>query len=435
VALLTRLPWLASGAHRYDAFGMAEWTWELTDRGTFGFYQADLEVAPDHLPGDLWILFALGRGIHLVLPQFNFFDPFYAVVLKVIAVSADVAIALLLLALGRTLGRDQLGVLVGLGWACCPAAVIVSAVWGQWDALSMALVLGAILAALRYRLVTGSVLLTLACLVKPQLALVAPTLATFVLRTGTDRGVTPLVALKQWIHREWPTTLRAAGSALATVLVICLPFGVSLTGLFTQWSLFERLRFALDRYQATTLGAFNLWIVPLGRAEAPLDGTVAGFGLTYAEIGLVLVITSLAVAMHGAWRIPDPVLAMSWASTVAMLGSFLFTTRAHERYLFPALVLAFVLCLVRPRMWWVAASLSLTLFFSVWSSLAWEWNPGGTTLGVSRDLIVRCLSLMNLLNLCAVVVTGLRWSQVSFTVPGRTADRHRHGPGRPVSAD
>ena len=398
--LLCRIPFFASGIHGYDGYGMAEWTWALAEHGPGPFYATAMEVAPDHLPGDLWILWILGAPIHALGTGFDFYSPAWVIVLKSVASLGDVAIALGVYAIGRRVTTAGMALLVALGFALNPAAIIIAGVWGQWDSLSMAAVILGLLAVLRGRLPLGTVLIVFACLVKPQLGILLPGAGVYVVRT-----LLLGVGWRAWPWRRLGATVLAG---VATFYALCLPFGVSLLGIWTSWSIGDRLAFAMDRYQSTTLGAFNLWLIPIGREVAPLDSEYVVWALNYREVGLCLLVLACGVAWVGAWRMPDPRDGLFWSSLVTTLGFFLFATRAHERYLFPAMTLSFLLVLVSRRAWWVPVTLSLTLFCSIWSSLAWEWVPGGTTLGVSRDMIVQVLSLANLLVFGGVLWMGWR---------------------------
>ena len=407
LVLLARLPFFGMAAHRYDAYGMAEWTWALAERGPTRFYDLALEVAPDHLPGDLWILWLMGAPLHALDPGFDFYAHPYTLMLKTVALLADLAIALGLLAIGCKLGKPTLGTGLAVAFALNPAAIIISAVWGQWDALSVAAIVVALYALLGGRWTLAAVCAVFACLVKPQLGIILPGMLIYLSRTS----------LVGFVWRDWPwrKLLAAAAAGVATFYALCLPFGVSLFGLFTAWSIGDRLAFAADRYQSTTLGAFNLWLLPIGREVAPLDSDYLVGSLTYREVSICLLVLACGIAWWGAGRLPDPRAALLWSSVVTTLGVFLFATRVHERYLFPAMALSFLLVLVQRRAWWIPAALSLTLFLSVWSSLAWEWVPGGTTFGVSRDLIVRVLALVNLLAFGGVLKLG--WDHRSRQAP------------------
>ena len=83
---------------------MAEWTWALVTHGRRAFYAVPLEVAPDHLPGDLWILSLLGVPIHAIANSYNFYDQSFSIVLKVIAIINEIlAVGLGILTIGSAL--------------------------------------------------------------------------------------------------------------------------------------------------------------------------------------------------------------------------------------------------------------------------------------------------------------------------------------------
>lgn len=411
--VVARLSVFGAGVHGYDSYALREWTWALVQHPISSFYGLDLEVAPDHLPGDLWILYALGRLTWWVSPGFNFYDVSYLHVLKAVPLIADMGIVVLLFLMARPRLGERGALLVAAAYALNPASIVITGVWGQWDPLSLLVALAAVQALLSRRITLAMVLLTLACLIKPQFGFLVPIFALAWLRSVWPADASDHIAgMQQAMSRYWRTIVRTIGAMLGTVMLVCVPFGVSVTGAFTGWSIVQRLAFALDRYQATTLGANNLWMLPIGRGNPPWDGEVIAFGLTYQEVGTLLVVVCLVAACVLVVRIPDPAEGIIWSATFMMLAAFLFSTRMHERYMFPVVGLSLALCITGSRYWPVALGASIAVFTNVYLSLTWGWGNGHTDLAplpmLDRDIVPRLLSLGTLVLFAILVSYGIR---------------------------
>jgi hypothetical protein len=102
-----------------------------------------------------------------------------------------------------------------------------------------------------------------------------------------------------------------------------------------------------------------------------------------------------------------------------MMASFLFSTRMHERYMFPVVGLSLVLCVFCARYWSLALVATLAVFANVYLSLTWGWGNGQTDLPpipmLDRDLVPRVLSLATMVMLAVLATYGCRTVRVRWT--------------------
>ena len=104
----------------------------------------------------------------------------------------------------------------------------------------------------------------------------------------------------------------------------------------------ERLSVASDTFHAATFGAPNLWAVLLPGVVN--DSTPVG-GIPARELGhllfalALLAVAGIAVAARDRLTVPQ---TLSWAAAASAYSFYVFETRCHERYLFPAVVLLLV---------------------------------------------------------------------------------------------
>ncbi|MGC4107454.1 MAG: glycosyltransferase family 39 protein [Thermomicrobiales bacterium] len=419
VGLAIRLALTPVEAFVYDRRAFTEWMIALQLRPLADFYHLPLHIPADHLPGTLWLLTALGtiaswmgvagdRGIAGLTPQEA--QPF----LKALPILADLLVGSLIFAIVRSVAPDRrrAPLVAAAGWLLSPGVVFISAVWGQWDAISLVFVLAAILSALQARRGRASwtmavpSLIALAMLMKPQFAILAPILGLFLLVPHAEGRLPRSVA--EGRRMAW-AIWRGAGWRLAIGGVIAVgivtlagwPFHVGLLPLDGWETYTERASFAANRFQGTTYGAVSLWLIPLGTHHPPHDSQHVWGSLSAAHLGWGLVAVSalagIAVAHRHRWNATGLIAGC----TVTYLGLALFATRMHERYLLPALALSLLLAGVRPAFGTIlpAAALSLAYFASVYLSY--------TSYAVNEQLPLRDLRTGTMLStLGAIGVTA-----------------------------
>ncbi|MBA2276951.1 MAG: hypothetical protein H0W06_04235 [Chloroflexia bacterium] len=407
--LLIRVALVPWGAFEYDIGAMREWTRQLVSAPLAEFYAAEMEVPPDHLPGDLWLLWLLGRGARLVAPGTDFTSDWYMAALKLVAVVADLLIGVLLFTIARGLAGSRRALIVAAAFVLNPAVIFVSAVWGQWDSVSMAVALAALLLLLRGRIAWALPVLAVAVLIKPQLALLGPLFVVYAVRRVLP-ATAPHIGLRTWLgglRRMLPALVVGGAGSVLAALVLCLPFDVGLPGMPARWSILDRLAFAADRYPLTTYNAFNLWALPIGTAEAPDDSVEALFGFSASQIGLGLLLVAFAGALVGTALIEDREFAVLWGCLAAALAVFLLPTRVHERYLFPALVFVVLAWGLAPRLRWAALGLTLSGLANLYLVYAF-WKPAIYPAILHTAWSVRGIALVNLAIFALVMVGGGR---------------------------
>lgn len=402
VAVRAVLAVLAQG-HGSDQETYRTWGRALRNHPIADFYA----VVPDadHLPGDLWLHAALA---HLADPD----SAAYPLLLKGVPILADLVIAVALLVMvGRFAGR-RAGRASALAYLWCPAPVLVGAVWGQWDQVSIAILIAAVALAIEHphRLWPAAALATWALLIKPQLAL----------------GVVVVLLVAPSGRRLANLLARAAIPALVTAVLLCGPFGVGLTS-GARWSLADRLTAAADRYTGVSLGAPNLWTILMPGWH--LDDELF-LGIPARVLGHVLLAVVLAAAVLLArhamrtGRMTRPA-AAAWAVMIALGGFFMLETRNHERYFMPWLVASILwAALARPlllRRTLPVVVLGVTTALTVLASQGSLW-PGDW-----RDVTYRILAPIQL-----VILGILLWLGAAALGRGWRLDlRHGQTQARP----
>ena len=285
------------------------WAERLAAIGPGRFYEPG--YFSDYPPGFLYVLWLLG----------GLFDgDLLRAAVKTISIPADIAIAVLLARLvWRHAGRAAAVLTAGL-WSLQPAPIFAGPFWGQVDAVGTLPFLGALLAAGARRWLLAGALAATAMMIKPQFAIALGVVLT-------------AAAAANIRDRAWLPVLRAAGAAVVTGVLLALPFGLGL-GAFVAL-----VRSASETYPYTSLYAFNIWAI-IGDFWKPDDA--------YVVIGGVLLAIGLLASVIPLWWRRDTATLLAVGASAAMAFYFL-PTRAHERYLFPALVLLLPFAVLRRR--------------------------------------------------------------------------------------
>jgi Gpi18-like mannosyltransferase len=305
-----------------DVALFVDWGERIARLGPGSFYQPGYFA--DYPPAFLYVLWLLAA----------FFDgEALRLAIKSISIPADVTIALISATLVWRHGSPGGGVLAAALWSFAPGAVIAGPYWGQVDAVGTLVVLLALVATASKRWIAGGALAGLAAVLKFQygLALVV---------------VVATAAIEAWRTRS-PRPLLAVPVAAVVALAVSLPFR---QGPLELWRL---LRSAGEEYPFTSLYAFNVWAVSPGfwKDDDP-----------YVVIGGLLLGAAVLGACAPLWWRRDTATLLG-AAAIATLAFYFLPTRAHERYLFPAIALLVPFAAARDRV--LLPYLGLSLAFAL----------------------------------------------------------------------
>jgi dolichyl-phosphate-mannose-protein mannosyltransferase len=347
------------------------WATRLADVGFHRFYAGG--HFSDYPPGYMYVLWLLGK---ISVP------PGYTL-LKVPAILADLGLAWVAATLGQRIApawvkeRVPVRPLVAAAVLFNPAFIMLSAVWGQVDAVPALFVLSSLLLlftgppSLR-REIVAFLLFAIAIAVKPQAGFVLPVMLYALYRRDVRR------------HSGSGLTTGILNIALSATLslglwfLIAIPFGLGPVELVR----FDRHSASL--YPVTSVNAFNLWgVIGFGRPDASGNYVaVAGipalyFGMLALACGVVLVVARAHRAIE---RGADEARILTLAAGIVSLLAFVLLTRMHERYMFYSLGLLAPLVFLRPlRLAYAGLSclfvLNLWYPYAFFNSHAWLGGP------------------------------------------------------------
>jgi hypothetical protein len=295
-----------------------------------------------------------------------------------------------------------------------------SVVWGQVDSVGVVVLLLAARELWRDRPERAAFLAALAAIIKPQLGILIPVVAVIVIRRAfwprgghgvSDAGADPS-AMTGWERRtRGPLRVVTTGLAgLLTLVLLSMPFGLTLPGLVAQ------VVKAAAGYPYLTVNAFNPWalviqetdgrqdslaidrawlcdgtivpaparefrIGPIVIPEWSIPATTANTCPTAVQlgafpaglVGVALFLLAAALALWLIARRPDRLTVLVGVAVLA-LAFFVLPTRVHERYLYPLVAVGAILAAVSFR-WRVAYVVSGAAMFANMYVILTTWYP------------------------------------------------------------
>jgi len=298
-------------------------------------------------------------------------SPYYTLLLRLPSIVADIATAYLIYRLaGKYLSRE-ISILLSAFYAFNPAVMINSTFWGQVDSFFTFIVVSSLYMLSEKKIGLASALFTAAVLMKPQGIIFLPVLFFELVR-----------------GKSFKSFLTAAAFALGTAAMIILPFALSKDALW----IFKLFSNTMGEYPYASVNAFNFFSL-IGKNYAK-DATTM-FLLSYHNWGMIFIVIITAFS----WFIYIKGNSRAFAFAAALLliaGVFVFSTRMHERYLFPAValsILAFIY-LKDKRLLLLSAGFSSTVYINTHLVL-FETSKGINFVSFNPVLIIA--SLLNVL--------------------------------------
>ena len=272
----------------------------------------------DYPPGYLYVLVALDwlRGVFGLAAG----STAYTLMIKVPSIVADLVTGWLLYRWAAPHRGEKAGLFFMALYLFCPAVWLNSAVWGQVDGFCLMVGIWALLLLLDEKYLLCGVVYGVALLLKPQQIFLLPIFVFFVAKKRSLKGL----------------GLGFLG-AMGALLLLAFPFvrGLDYGTLLAQYVE------TVNNYAYYTVNAFNLYGM-LGLNWQSLDG-LAGWARAALSYGPALVLTAGGWLMYRRAKSPE---ALFGVASLIFSGVFTFSIMMHERYLFPALLLWLMSCVV-----------------------------------------------------------------------------------------
>ena len=227
-----------------DLGAFQSWAGNLASEGPYGFYGRDF--FHDYTPGYLYVLYLVGLVGNALGGV--------SVLIKVPAILADLAIGWLVWSMILELGgRPRIALTAAFVAVVNPISWFDSVVWGQVDSVGVVFVLLGLRDLWRDRPERAAIFTIIAALIKPQLGILIPIVAVVTIRralwpvrdgdeatgAGLRRSGRPdglVDRFLAWERRtDRPVRILTTGlTAIVAIVLICLPFGLSVFEFSTQ---------------------------------------------------------------------------------------------------------------------------------------------------------------------------------------------------------
>jgi len=322
------------------------WADQVAKVGFSQFYSSDMFV--DYPPGYILVLYPIGKMRMLFNLDFN--SPLFLLLVKLPSLITDLASGYLLLCATRKTKLNFSVSLLLILYLFNPAILINSAAWGQIDSFFTFLVVLSLWFIEEKRFPLASAIMVYALLVKPQALFFFPIL---------------LFALLE--NKNWKTFLQSVVAGLAVFLVVVLPFS---WGKGMYW-LIQKYQGTISSYPYASLNAFNFFALTGGNWVEEIHSFLF---LNYKIWGYIflLIILGAVTFLFFRWKNPYKIYPLSFFLITSI---FMFSSKMHERYLYPALILALLTFIYFPhrRVLFTYLGFSITHFLNVGLVLLYSW--------------------------------------------------------------
>ncbi len=331
-----------------------QWAQHAYSDGLFHFY-SNTDLFIDYPPGYVYVLFLIGACMdwfHLPIDSTG-----AMLVLKIPPIICDVLIGFILYrASKKVLGTVTALLVAALFWFN-PAVLINSAVWAQVDAVYSLFIALFLIQICRKQVQSASIFLAIAVLIKPQALLF---------------GLIYFLVVLYFIIQEKKIriVIESILLGIVTFLIGILPFVIQ-KGIVEQGSIFQGFIYIFNKYLSTlssypyaSVNAFNIHAM-FENNWVPISTMVAGLSINaWGWIGIIGVIAFTFLIYLLGKSHPSVFAVMSlWLMT----GFFTIAPKMHERYLYPAMVIALVILLFRfdRRVLWIYLGISAAHYANV----------------------------------------------------------------------
>jgi dolichyl-phosphate-mannose-protein mannosyltransferase len=373
VSLFFHLRYVPDNAFIGDTYHFARWVQIISSRGVFNFYDSSLRFGtwdrtypPLSTLAFQGVLDAYGAVSN---PRIAIYDARFLLLLKLVPIASEMALVVagyVWLLESPLILRTFIPLLIAIH----PGLIATSAWWGQFDSPFTLFVVLSLMALNRDRPLVAWACFAVAVLLKQPAVIVGPVLL--------------VVSLRRY---GWRSAARGIGLAGAICAIGFAPFVLS-SGFSDGLSPYLK---SSDAYPFVSNNAYNLWYAwatlkqgsPLHFYDPHfLDSNSAVGPITFKILGLILFGACLIFLLIIIWKQYRERREFVW-STAIYVGFFLLMTQIHERYLYPASVLALLAAAQDSRMWTIAIGLIFTLSYNV-LGVAVPARYRGQTFGVEQ---------------------------------------------------
>lgn len=351
-----------------DIASFKAWADLAATKGLSNFYSADFFI--DYPPGYVYILFIIGSLRKLF--SLGFDSAAFIILLKTPAMLADIASSIIIFRLaGKKLGTVMALALSAL-YVINPAVIFNSAIYGQIDSFFTLFIVLMLVFLYDDRIEAASIFFTIALLIKPQALIFAPI------------GMFALIE-----KRSLRSIILCLLCMVITLLIVILPFAINKEPLW----IFKLYSKPLGLYPYASVNASNFFA--LVGANGIKDSEPFLF-FSYQIWGFILTFCSVCYCAF-LYFVSRHKSKIFFTAMFIIIACFVLCCRMHERYIFPAVILAITsfICTKDKRLIFLFGGLTATAFLNQAFLLEMVLTSGSTWFQPNH-LLMRILSLINI---------------------------------------
>jgi dolichyl-phosphate-mannose-protein mannosyltransferase len=377
-ALIVKIIFAATNAGYQTDIGCFEaWAAIASKNGLAHFYTSTSFV--DYPPAYIYILYLIGKIQTLFNISGNSVN--MLILIKLPSIIADIICSMMIFKVANKRTDSITAIVICALYTFNPAVIFNSSVWGQVDGFFTLFIVLMVLFIMDEKLILASFIFIIAVLIKPQALIFTPLLIyAFISKKNLKIFVYSIIV------------------SIASFIILILPF--SLNQKF-YW-IFVKYFSTLSSYPYGSLNAFNLFSL-LGGNWVSDNNTFLLLPFKYwGSIFIVLIVAfSLFVYLKS---------KHSWKSTYIAFfiisAVFVLTSKMHERYMFPAIILALL--------WYIYSLNKKALYLFVGFSITEFINVAYVYIGAQKgnlyisntDPVLIFISLINVLLVIYVIKIG-----------------------------
>ncbi len=327
------------------------WSTNTAENGLSSFYNQSFA---DYPPGYVYVLYLLGHVINLF--RISFDSPLIPIIIKMPAVLCDVLAGYFIYKIARKRFKESTAIICLLLYVFNPAILINSSVWGQVDSVHTLLVLFMLYSLTEEKYPAAIMSFAFGALIKPQTAFFFPVLCFVCFKGAFLKQVNGGYKFN-FNSSKFTKILIWAFLGIGTMLLLMCPFGIT--------KVMNQYLNTVGSYEYATVNAYNIWEL-FGQNWMLQTNTLLGIPFyVYGYTAIVVAVILSGVLYFKSKLKEDTKIFLSAAFLVITI--FIFSVRMHERYMYPALVLLFIVYLTRPniKMYLVYALFSIAHFYNV----------------------------------------------------------------------
>jgi Gpi18-like mannosyltransferase len=433
IGVILRLLLIPVPGFKADMAFWKGWGLAVADKGFVFLFQ---NTNFNYPPGFAYVLFILQKVYSFFASPYSesFWSSnnlLYLSLFKLILIAFDILIVVLIVKIGEELGKRKLGLILGLLYFFSPLVLFDGVLWGQVDQLGIGLFLLSFYFLLKEKFNLASLVFVLSFLIKLQNIIFIPLFYLFLFKRLFLFKKTFLLR-KETLSKKysWKDFVDCLKYSLITFLIVLVPFILAKE----VDEVINLIMANADWFPWYSLNAYNFWWLLSGFKGMSLSDKNLFFGIVDARsFSLILFSFVYFIGFLKLFLSKKENLLKNFllSLSLAVLAFFHCLTQAHERYLFPLVVLFLVLFFFKGKESFKKLLIfyflfSLGFFINLYLSMHyhyaelvfWPFSPGFT------NFITVLVSLLQIglfiYFLFTLILKGFRKSELKLVLAGFT---------------